>query len=421
MKSEESQMVKTVNCRPQKGFATTFSALKHRNYRLFFTGQLISLIGTWMQNVAQSWLVYQLTGSPIYLGIVSVASSVPILAFSLGAGVLIDRVDKRKLIIVTQAAAMALAFILSADVFLGFVQPWHIIILSFLLGTVNAIDAPARQAFLIDMVAREDLMNGIALNSAIFNAARVIGPSLAGITLAAIGAGWCFFLNGVSFIAVIISLLLMRVAQKKPEVHKGSMFVQLVEGLIYIWKTNTIRTIILLLTITSLFAYGYSALLPAFAKDVLNAGPEGLGLLSASIGMGALIGALTIASLGHFKRKGLLLTIGNLGFPLLAILFAFSMSFIASMVLLVGIGVGFMVQNSMSNSLVQQIVPDHLRGRVMSVYMLVFQGFFPIGSLISTSIAQEYGAPMGAAIGASVALMAGVVFLFAAPYLRKLE
>ncbi len=421
MKSEESQMVKTVNCRPQKGFATTFSALKHRNYRLFFTGQLISLIGTWMQNVAQSWLVYQLTGSPIYLGIVSVASSVPILAFSLGAGVLIDRVDKRKLIIVTQAAAMALAFILSADVFLGFVQPWHIIIMSFLLGTVNAIDAPARQAFLIDMVAREDLMNGIALNSAIFNAARVIGPSLAGITLAAIGAGWCFFLNGVSFIAVIISLLLMRVAQKKPEVHRGSMFVQLVEGLIYIWKTNTIRTIILLLTITSLFAYGYSALLPAFAKDVLNAGPEGLGLLSASIGMGALIGALTIASLGHFKRKGLLLTIGNLGFPLLAILFAFSRSFISSMVLLVGIGVGFMVQNSMSNSLVQQIVPDHLRGRVMSVYMLVFQGFFPIGSLISTSIAQEYGAPMGAAIGAGVALMAGVVFLFAAPYLRKLE
>jgi predicted MFS family arabinose efflux permease len=399
----------------------TFSALRHRNYRLFFAGQLTSLIGTWMQNVAQAWLVFQITNSPFYLGVVSFAGAVPVLFLSLWAGLIVDRVPKRTLLIVTQTSMMGLAFILSADVFLGWVQPWHIVILAFLLGVANTFDAPARQAFVVDMIdAREDLQNAIALNSAIFQMARIIGPTIAGITLALIGSAWCFFLNGVSFLAVIAGLSMMKVKPTSGVHHHASQWAQIRQGLAYIRHNQVVLTLLAMVAVANVFAFGYSALMPAFADDVLHSGPEGLGLLSAAVGVGALIGALTVASLGNFQRKGLLLTLGNLFFPTMVLLFSISTIFPVSMALLVGAGLGFMVQNAMTNTLIQLAVPDELRGRVMGVYMLVFQGFFPIGSLMAGAIAQQFSVPIGAAFGGAVALAAGLLWLWRAPYIRQL-
>jgi MFS family permease len=398
----------------------TFSALRHRNYRLFFTGQLISLIGTWMQNIAQPWLVYQLTGSPFYLGVVSFASAIPVLSLSLWAGVITDRVPKRHILILTQTSAMILAFVLSADVFLGWVQPWHVVIMAFLLGAVNAFDAPARQAFVVDMVGREDLQNAIGLNSAIFQTARIIGPTIAGVALAAVGAAWCFFLNGVSFIAVIIGLWLMQVKPIVKERLATNPIAQMRQGLAFVRHNRVVRTLLGMAAVTNIFAFGYSALMPAFAQDILGQGPEGLGLLSASVGIGALMAALTIASAGNFKHKGLLLTFGNILFPTMVLMFASSRMFPLSMLILVGTGFGFMIQNATSNTLIQLAVPDELRGRVMSVYMLVFQGFFPLGSLMAGTIAQRFTVPIGAAFGGSVALVAALYWLVRAPHIRKL-
>ena len=399
----------------------TFSALRHRNYRLFFVGQLTSLIGTWMQNVAQAWLVYQLTGSPFYLGVVSFAGAVPVLFLSLWAGLVVDRVPKRNLLMATQTGMMGLAFILSVDVFLGWVQPWHIVILAFLLGVANTFDAPARQAFVVEMIdAREDLQNAIALNSAIFQMARIIGPTIAGIALAIVGAAWCFFLNGVSFIAVIVGLWLMKVQPIIGTRKEASQFAQIRQGLGYIRHNQVVLTLLGMVAVANVFAFGYSALLPAFADDVLNSGPEGLGLLSAAVGVGALMGALIVASLGTFQHKGVLLTMGNLFFPTMVLLFTASNIFPVSMLVLVGAGLGFMVQNAMTNTLIQLAVPDDLRGRIMSVYMLVFQGFFPLGSLMAGAIAQQFGVPFGAAFGGTIALIAGLFWLWRAPYIRKL-
>ena len=398
----------------------TFSALKHRNFQLFFIGQLISVIGTWMQNVSQPWLVYQLTGSPLYLGIVSFSSAVPVLVLALFAGVFVDRVPKRKLLMVTQTLAMIQAFLLAADVFLGWVQPWHIVIFAICLGTINAFDGPTRQAFVVEMVGKEDLQSAIGLNAVIFQGARIIGPSIAGILLAVIGPAWCFFVNGVSFIAVIFCLWLMRVPGIIGAKSGVNPIAQMREGLSFIRHNQIVLTLISMVAVANIFAFGYSALMPAFAQDVLRQGPEGLGLLSASVGAGALIGALIVASLGGFKHKGALLTLGNLFFPMMVLLFAWSNTFPLSMAILVGAGLGFMVQNGMTNTLVQTSVPDHLRGRVMSVYMLVFQGFFPIGSLMAGTIAQNFGVPIGAAFGGTIALMAGLFWLWRAPYIRKL-
>lgn len=400
--------------------AQTFSALKYRNYQLFFVGQLISLIGTWMQNVSQPWLVYDLTKSPIYLGIVSFASAVPILFLSVWAGVFVDRVPKRKLLMITQSLAMTQAFLLAADVFLGWVQPWHIVIFAFALGTINAFDAPTRQSFVVEMVGKEDLQNAIGLNAAIFQGARIIGPSIAGILLAAIGPAWCFFLNGVSFIAVIYCLSQMSVKPTVGSKRGANPVAQMREGLGYIRRNQTILTLLVITAVSNIFAFGYSALMPAFARDVLRGGPETLGWLSASVGVGALTGALIVASLGNFKYKGVLLTAGNLFFPTMVLCFAASNVLPLSMLILVGAGLGFMIQNAMANTLVQMNVPDDLRGRVMSVYMLVFQGFFPIGSLMSGTIAQTFSIPIGAAFGGTIAFIAGLMWLWRAPYIRKL-
>ena len=403
------------------GLSRTFAALRHRNYRLFFFGQLVSLIGTWMQNVAQAWLVYELTNSPFKLGVVSFCAGVPVLLFSLWAGVVADRVPKRPLLVVTQTVMMTLAFILAADMFLGTIQWWHIAIMAFLLGTANAFDGPTRQAFVVEMVGRNELMNAIALNSAMFNTARIVGPALAGIILAAVGAAWCFVLNGVSFLAVIAGLVLMDVKPYVGAIPTESPLKQMREGLSYIWHHPTVRPLITLVAVSNMFALGYMALLPAFAQDVLHAGKVGYGFMSTAIGVGALAGALVIASLGDYQRKGLILTAGNLLFPVMVIALSLSKSFHLTMGCLVVAGFGFMAQNATANTLVQTTVPDTLRGRVMSVYMMVFLGFFPIGSLIAGAMAERFGVPVGAAFGGIVALAYGIYLAWRAPEIRALR
>ena len=401
-------------------WARTFAALQHRNYRLFFIGQLISLTGTWMQNMAERWLVYQLTASPFKLGVVSFASGVPVLLFSLWGGVVADRVQKRRLLIATQAFMALLALTLTIDVLLGTVQWWHVGILAFLLGTANAFDAPARQAFVVEMVGRRELLNAIALNSAMFNSARIVGPALAGITLAAFGAAWCFALNAASFLAVIVGLAMMEVAPYVGAVRTESALRQMREGVTFIWHHPYVRPLIALVAVANLFALGYMALLPAFAQDVLHVGTVGYGFMTTAIGVGALGGALLIASLGDYQHKGLMLATGNLLFPVMVIALALSKSYHLTLGCLVVTGLGFMTQNATANTLVQTTVPDALRGRVMSVYMMVFQGFFPIGALIAGSVAERFGVPAGAAFGGVVALAYGLLLHWRVPRLRAL-
>jgi len=406
---------------PKINLGETFVALRHRNYRLFFFGQLVSLIGTWMQNVAQSWLIYDITNSKVYLGYVSFASSIPIFLVSLWAGVLLDRLPKRKVIIYTQVASMILAFTLAVDVFCKTIQPWHIIVLSFLLGCVNAIDMPARQSFVIEMVDREDLMNAITLNSTIFNTARIVGPSLAGLALAWLGAGWCFALNGFSFIAVIFALMSMKLEDRIAEPTRAHPFKQIVEGLVYVKSNKTISMLILVIAVSNLFAFSYSALMPSFAKDVLNAGEVGFGLLQSFVGIGALMGALLMASVKSTStNKGFMLTLGNIGFPLAALLFSLSKYLPISAFLLIFVGMGFMIQNATINTLIQLNSEDSKRGRVMSIYTLVFQGFFPVGSLLTTSFAEIVGTPIASITGEAIALVFGVIWFLKVPFVRKL-
>jgi MFS family permease len=310
---------------------------------------------------------------------------------------------------------------LAADVFFGTVAWWHIGCLAFLLGTANSFDAPARQAFAVEMVGRTELMNAIALNSAMFNSARIIGPALAGIVLAAVGPGWCFVANGFSFVAVIIGLALMDVKPFVGAPATGSPLTQMREGVSYIWHHPTVRPLITLVAVANLFSFGYLALLPAFAQDVLHVGSVGYGFMSTAVGIGALGGALVIASLGDYQRKGRLLTAGNLVFPAMVIALALSRSFHLTVACLVVAGLGFMTQNATTNTLVQTTVPDGLRGRVMSVYMMVFLGFYPIGSLIAGIVAERFGLPAGAAFGGAVGLAYGLYLLWRNPELRALR
>src|SRR5207249_3498552 len=350
---------------------TTLRSLKHRNFQLFFSGQLISLIGTWMQSIAQSWLVYRLTGSSHLLGSVGFASQLPVFLIAPLGGIVDDRHNRHRVVIATQAASMMLATILAALTLTGTVKIWHIFVLAALLGVVNAFDIPARQSFLVDMVGKEDLMNAIALNSSMFNGARIIGPAIAGILVAKIGEGWCFFANAVSYIAVIIGLLLMRV---QPRAHSasGSPLTHIIEGFRFARQTAPIRALLLLLGLVSLVAMPYTVLMPVFADKILHGGARGLGILMGATGVGALVGALTLATRTSVHGLGRWMTFACTGFSVTLIAFALSRNFWLSAALLVPVGFCMMLQMSSSNTLIQAMVPDHLRGRVMSVYAMMF-------------------------------------------------
>jgi MFS family permease len=401
---------------------STFAALRHRNFRLWFLGQTLSQMGTWMQSVAQGWLVYDLTGSKFALGAISFAGALPTLFLMLPAGALADRVPRRQVLLATQITMMILAFVLAALTATAVLQVWHVGLLAVGLGIANSFDAPARQALAVEMVEdRRDLMNAIALNSTIFNLARVVGPAVGGIVLAALGAAWCFALNGLSFLAVLVALLMMKLPSAPQEVRTDPLTTQIAAGIRYVLETPPVRTMTLLVAVSSLFGFSYAVLLPAFAVDMLHVGEAGLGGLNAATGVGALVGSLIVASMGSFHRKGLLLTAGSLIFPATLLFFAFSRSFWLSSALLSVIGLAFVTQNALCNTLIQSIVPDSLRGRVMGVYMLMFFGTTPFGALQAGTVAQALGPTMGVAVGAGITLAFAITVLFAAPSLRRQE
>jgi MFS family permease len=405
---------------PRVQIPQTFAALRHRNYQLYFGGQLISVAGTWMQIVAQGWLVYELSRSELMLGVVGFASAIPALVISPWGGVLVDRMPKRTLLVVTQSAAMALAFILTVLALTGLVQVWHVVVLSALLGIVNAIDGPGRQAFVVELVGREDLTNGIALNSMMFNSARVIGPALAGVTLAALGAAWCFLLNGLSFLAVIAGLLAMRLEPQARKVNVGSPWQQLKAGLGYVFKHAELFALLLLALIFSVFGISYSTILPAFVDRVLHAGPTAYGALNAATGLGAVIGAFVVARYGDRGRRGQWLVWANLAFPLILFLFAYLTNFYVSLLLAFWLGVGFMLQFTLINTLLQTRVADEMRGRVLSLYTLTFFGFAPFGNLAIGILAEAWGLSLTMALSAAVALVLSSAVILIVPRLRKL-
>jgi MFS family permease len=392
-------------------------ALRHRNFQLFFSGQLISLIGTWMQSVAQSWLVYRLTGSALLLGSVGFASQVPVFLFAPLGGITADRYNRRYIVIATQVAAMLLASILAALTLFHKVQVWHVFVLASLLGVVNAFDIPGRQSFLVDMVGKEDLMNAIALNSSMFNGARVIGPAIAGILVAKIGEGWCFFANAVSYIAVIIGLLMMRV-HSPARASMASPFEHMMEGFRFVNRTAPIRALLLLLGLVSLVGMPYVVLMPIFADQILHGGARGLGILMGATGVGALLGALTLAFRQGVKGLGSWVAWCSAGFGASLVVFTLSRTFWISVILLLPVGYTIMLQMASSNTLIQVMVPDALRGRVMAVYSMMFMGMAPIGALFGGALAERLGAPITVAIGGLASLAGAGWFALHLPKIR---
>ena len=406
---------------PRRSAIETFASFGHRNYRLWYVGQAASLVGTWMQFTTQGFLVFQLTHSPAFLGYVGFASGAPVWLFTLLGGVVSDRMPLRNLLLITQTAMMILAFILAALSFLGQIQPWHIVLLAFGLGIANAFDAPARQAFVVELVEREDLANAIALNSTMFNLGAAIGPAIAGVVYAVLGPGWCFTINGASFIAVISALLMMRLKPKPPPVRKDSAFADFKGGLRYVVSHPTIRILIAVTMVTTIFGMSFAILLPAWSVKILGGDSTTNGFLQSARGVGSLIGALMIASLARVKIKGKLLTLGSLIFPVLLLVWSAMRWLPLSLLLLVGVGWGTMLVLNISNILGQLHVPDRLRGRVMSIYTLGFFGMFPLGALLSGTVAEMIGEPTTVALGALVTIAFGGGLWLYVPRLRALE
>jgi len=396
----------------------TLRSLRYRNFQLFFSGQLISLVGTWMQNVAQAWLVYRLTGSSVLLGMVGFASQIPVFLFSPAGGIVADRWSRHKVVIGTQTASMLLAFALSLLTLTGVVQVWHIFVLSAMLGVVNAFDIPARQAFLVDMVGREDLMNAIALNSSMFNGARIVGPAVAGILVASIGEGWCFFANAVSYIAVIAGLLLMRVKPHAQAPLDGSPLGHVIEGFRFVVHHAPIHALLILLGILSVTGMPFAVLMPIFADQILHGGARGLGLLMGASGVGALAGALVLATRKSVRGLGRWVALSAGAFGGTLVLFAVSRSFWLSFAILIPVGFAMMIEMGSSNTLIQTMSPDHLRGRVMSVYSMVFMGMSPLGALLAGVCAGKFGAPLTVAGGGVICAAAAGIFWMQLPAIR---
>lgn len=401
----------------------TFSALRYRNFQRWFIGQALSLAGTWMQSVAQGWLVYQITGSKLALGTITAAGSIPTLFLMLPAGALADRMSKRRLLMITQTVMMTSALILAALTWLKVLQVGQIAALAFLTGVANAFDSPARLALTPMLVDdRRDLQNAIAMGSTMFNLARVVGPAIGGLVLAGLGAGWCFAINGISFIAVLIALAGMNIPKDvgKPPSNRH-MFAEIGDGLRYVWQQPVVRTLTVLIGVTSIFGFSYSVLLPAYAVDVLKVGEAGYGLLNAAVGVGALAGALVVASFSRRKGKGIQLTAGSLAFPLALLAFAATRSFGLTLVFMACAGVAFVIQNATSNTIIQLLAPDELRGRVMSVYSLFFFGTTPVGALFAGAAAERWNSTTAIVLGAVVALAFALAMTFVVPAVRKTQ
>ena len=400
-----------------KGLLRTFVALRHRNFRLFWFGQLISLIGTWMQSIGQAWLVLELTHSAWLLGVVGALQFLPVMLLSLFGGVLADRLPKRKVLLFTQSFAMLQAVLLWALVASGQVHIWHVLVLAALLGLTNSVDMPTRQAFVVEMVGREDLTNAIALNSSLFNMARIVGPGIGGLIIAWLGVAPLFLLNAISFIAVIIGLALInmdylyaqaRRANVNLDIVKQSTLQSLREGLSYVIRTPSVLLIIAVVGVISLFGINFNVILPLFATDVLHTGPQGFGFISAAFGLGSLFSALWLAW-GNNKPSIRQLLIGALAFCVLEILFAISHMYVLSLILIAAVGFSQIAFTATANTTLQTVSPDHLRGRVMSVFMLVFAGTVPLGNLFTGGMAHLFSAPISLLLGGGLSLIAAIV------------
>lgn len=386
-------------------------ALGHRNFRLYWSGQLVSLVGTWMQMVARGWLVLELTHSPFWLGMVGFANSVPVLLLSLWAGELADKFSKRALIIVTQTVSMITSFLLAVLALTGAVEVWHVIAISLVLGTVFAFDAPARQSFTVELVGKDDLMNAVALNSSIFNGARVLGPAIGAVALAWQGPGMAFLINALSYIPVIAGLFMMKLPAHSRRKESGNSAKRIMEGLNYVRHNEVISTLMLLIMMVSIFAFPYSLLMPIIAESILKVGEGGYGTLMALSGVGSLIGALslTIQSGKTSTKRGRIVMMGAVGLPVFLGVFALSTNYLLSLALLVGVGWTMISINATVNTVVQTSVPDELRGRVNGVFAFLFIGMAPAGNLQAGIIADHFGAPAALFVGA---LACGLVTLY---------
>ncbi|HPC95174.1 MAG TPA: MFS transporter [Sedimentisphaerales bacterium] len=393
-------------------------ALRHRNYRLFFGGQLISLVGTWMQSVAQSWLVYRLTGSAALLGFVGFASQIPVFLLAPLGGSVADRHRRRHVLIATQTAAMLVAFVLAGLTLTGRVQVWHIVVLATFLGVINAVDIPTRQAFAVDIVGRDDLINAIALNSSMVNGARIVGPAVAGVLVASVGEGWCFLVNAVSFLAVIAGLLMMNMTARTSVPLPGSALGSILEGFRYVRRTRPVRALLLLLGLVSLMGMPYAVLMPVFADQILHGGPRGLGLLMGASGTGALIGALVLAARQGIRGLSHWIARAAAGFGVSLILFSLSRSFWLSAALLVPAGFSMMIEMAASNTMIQSLIPDVLRGRVMAVYSMMFMGMAPFGALLAGALAHRIGAPPTVMVGGAACIVGAALFRWHLPALK---
>jgi MFS family permease len=389
-----------------------FRALQHRNFQLFIAGQLTSLIGTWMQTTAQLWLVYKLTNSAALLGVFGFANQVPILFLAALGGYIGDRYNRHFGVIWTQTVSMVLAFVLAALTFANIIQVWELIFVAFLVGVVNAFDVPIRQAFLVEMVVKEDLPNAIALNSSIFNGARVVGPAIAGFALAWKGPAWCFFLNGVSFLAVIGALLAMRIVKRESKKEAGSPFQSFMQGFRFAMSDLPIRSTLLLLSMLSLLGLQYSVFLPIFASEVLHRGAKGFGLLMSAAGVGAVLGALHFAARTSYKGLARWVAATSTTCAVGLVIFSQSRYFWLSMAVLLVVGFCATVQMAATNTTLQNRVPDQLRGRIMAVYATMFMGVQPIGSLIAGGVAKHIGAPYTLAVFGTLCFLGSMIFIF---------
>ena len=422
----------------------TFRSLRHRNYRLWFFGQTISLVGSWMQMMAQQVLVYRLTGSAASLGIISFIGLIPLVPLSLWSGSLSDRFSKRTVLLISQLVMLLQALTLAVLTWTNTVQVWHVYALAFVNGAAQAMDTPARQAITIELVeGKEDLSNAIGLNSAMFNMARALGPAMAGILVAATGEGTAFFINALTFIAVIISLSMMRNLPEPPVAkEKQKTITHMAEGLKFVSKQQVLLVLTSLVAVSAFLSMPYSTLMPVFAGDVLGASaqpvinymcnpstgltscraPEALplGILLTTLGIGSVIGAFFIASTTDTLRRGVWLTIGNLGFPAFLVIFALSRSFVFSVLMLLFVGFSFVCQNALANTLMQIATPDAMRGRVMSLYSMTFQGMMRLGGLQAGFFSDWLGAPLAVGITALISLCYGIVVAVRYPAVRKL-
>ncbi len=407
--------------RPSLPLTHAVRALAHRNFRLFFAGQTISLIGTWMQQVAMAWLVYRLTGSALLLGTVTFSGQIPSFFLSPVAGVLTDRINRHRLIILTQTLSMLQALALAALVMTNVIEVWHIIVLSIGLGVVNAFDITGRQAFMTQMVTnKEDLANAIALNSSMVNGARLVGPAVAGLIIDATGEGWCFLMNGLSYLAVLAALVAMRLPPHLRPVTRGDLREGIWEGFQYAFGFPPIRSILLLMALVSFMGMPYSSLTPIFAKEILHGDSQTYGYLMTASGVGALLSAVYMASRRSILGLGIRLALAPAAFGAGLVAFALSENLWLSLAMLLIMGFAIMLQMAASNTILQTIVDEDKRGRVMSFYTMAFMGMNPLGSLLAGALADSLGAPTTLLLGGVCCIAASLAFARNLPALRAL-